>query len=79
MTLNLRSEEYTAFTSLLTGRKIEEASVSGWGVPGVTPDPYVYDNLYSKSPQNRWLINDPKLDELAQKQRVEIDWAHLEM
>jgi len=73
VTLNLRTDEYTAYTSVLAGRKIEEASISGWGVSGTTPDPYIYDNLYSQSPQNRWLINDPIIDDLAEKQRVELD------
>jgi ABC-type transport system substrate-binding protein len=73
VTLNLQTEEYTAYTARLTGRKIEEASVSGWGVSGVSPDPYAYDNLYSKSPQNRWLINDPQIDEWSEQQRVELD------
>ncbi|MEZ4552561.1 MAG: ABC transporter substrate-binding protein [Dehalococcoidia bacterium] len=75
ITLNLRTDEYTAYTSVLTGRKIEEATISGWGVSGTTPDPYVYDQLYSQSPQNRWLINDPVIDDLAQKQRTELDPA----
>jgi ABC-type transport system substrate-binding protein len=75
ITLNLRTDEYTAYTSQLTGRKIEEATITGWGVSGTTPDPYVYDQLYSKSAQNRWLINDPVIDDLAQKQRTELDPA----
>ncbi len=75
ITLNLRTDEYTAYTSILTGRKIEEATITGWGVSGTTPDPYVYDQLYSKSPQNRWLINDSVIDDLAQKQRTELDPA----
>jgi peptide/nickel transport system substrate-binding protein len=73
VTLNLRTDEYTAYTSVLAGLKIEEATISGWGVGGTTPDPYIYDNLYSKSPQNRWLIKDPVIDDLAEKQRVELD------
>jgi peptide/nickel transport system substrate-binding protein len=73
VTLNLRSDEYTAYTSLLAGRKIEEASVTGWGVGGTAPDPYAYDQLYSQSPQNRWRINDPVLDDLAVRQRTELD------
>ncbi|MSQ35521.1 MAG: ABC transporter substrate-binding protein [Dehalococcoidia bacterium] len=73
VTLNTKTDDYTAYTSMLTGRKIPEATITGWGVSGVTPDPYVYDNLHSKSPQNRWLINDPKIDELADKQRVELN------
>lgn len=73
VTLNLRTDEYVAYTSLLTGRRIEEASVSGWGVSGTAPDPYIYDNLHSQSPQNRWLINDPVIDDLAERQRVELD------
>jgi peptide/nickel transport system substrate-binding protein len=73
VTLNLRTDEYVAFTSLLTGRKIEEASVTGWGVSGTTPDPYIYDNLHSKSASNRWLISDPIIDDLAERQRVELN------
>jgi peptide/nickel transport system substrate-binding protein len=73
VTLNLRTDEYTAYTSVLAGLKIEEASITGWGVSGTTPDPYVYDQLYSQSSQNRWLIKDPTIDDLAQKQRVELD------
>ena len=73
VTLNTKTDDYTAYTSTLTGRKIQEATLSGWGVSGTTPDPYIYDNLHSKSPGNRWLINDPKIDELAEKQRIELN------
>lgn len=73
VSLKLSTPDYTSFTAMLTGRKIEEASGTGWGVSGAAPDSYAYDNLFSTSPANRWLINDPMIDQLAEKQRIELD------
>jgi ABC-type transport system substrate-binding protein len=37
--------------------------------PGMDPDTFAYDAMHSKSPKNYIKLNDPKVDELAAKQR----------
>jgi ABC-type transport system substrate-binding protein len=37
--------------------------------PGMDPDTFAYDAMHSKSPKNYIKLNDPKVDELATKQR----------
>ena len=41
--------------------------------PGADPDTFAYQTMYSKSPKNYYRINDPKIDDLVQKQRTIMD------
>ncbi|MCX6022484.1 MAG: ABC transporter substrate-binding protein [Chloroflexi bacterium] len=72
VTLKIQNIDYTSFNSQWVGRKFEEMAL-GWGTVSFDEDGYVYNQLYSQSPGNRWFINDPVLDDLVMKQRVERD------
>ncbi|MBM4415055.1 MAG: ABC transporter substrate-binding protein [Chloroflexi bacterium] len=65
--------EYTEFNSQWVGGKLPEVSTGGWPTIGFDADNYFYACLHSKSPGNRWQLKDPKLDELAEKGRLELD------
>jgi len=41
--------------------------------PGMDPDTFAYHAMHSKSPKNYIKLNDPKVDELAIKQRETFD------
>jgi peptide/nickel transport system substrate-binding protein len=75
ITLNARRVEYTEFNSQWVGDKLPEATTSGWGAAGFDADNYFYNQVYSKSPGNRWRISDAQIDTWAQQQRVELDPA----
>jgi peptide/nickel transport system substrate-binding protein len=67
------SVDYTEFNSTWIPRKLEEASTSAWQTAGFDTDNYFYNSVFSESPGNRWNLNDPKVDELAKAQQVELD------
>jgi peptide/nickel transport system substrate-binding protein len=73
ITLNARKADYTEFNSQWVPGKLEEATTSGWGAAGFDADNYFYNQVYSKSPGNRWRMSDSQVDEWAEAQRVELD------
>jgi ABC-type transport system substrate-binding protein len=72
ITLRLEKLEYTVYNSQWTGRKIEDAA-DGWQSAGFDIDNYFYRHIVSTSPSNRWRINNPQLDQLAERQSTELD------
>jgi peptide/nickel transport system substrate-binding protein len=73
MTLVPHKTEYTEFNSQWVGRKLAEATTSGWATPGFDADTYFYNQVYSTSPGNRHMLADPQIDQWADEQRVELD------
>jgi ABC-type transport system substrate-binding protein len=65
--------DYTEFNSTWVGGKLDEVTTSGWATVGFDADNFYYNQIHSASPGNRWRINDPKLDEMAEAQRFELD------
>jgi len=65
--------DYTEFNSQWVGAKLPEATTSGWATAGFDANNFFYNQLHSESPGNRWLINDPQIDEWAEAQSVELD------
>ena len=73
ITLNPRHVDYTEFNSTWVPGKLEEASTSAWATVGFDADNYFYSVLHSQSSGNRWQLNDPQVDALAEAQQVELD------
>ena len=73
LTLNPRHVDYTEFNSTWVPGKLEEASTSAWATVGFDADNYFYSVLHSQSSGNRWQLNDPQVDALAEAQQVELD------
>jgi peptide/nickel transport system substrate-binding protein len=65
--------EYTEFNSQWVGAKLPEVSTGGWPTIGFDADNYFYACLHSTSPGNRWQLKDSKVDELAEKGRLELN------
>ena len=65
--------DYTEFNSQWVGGKLADVSTGGWAAAGYDADNYFYAHLHSKSPANRWRLNDPKVDEWAEAQQIELD------
>jgi peptide/nickel transport system substrate-binding protein len=65
--------DYTEFNSQWVGAKLPDATMSGWGPSGFDADNWFYGQVYSKSPGNRWRINDPQIDTWADQQQVALD------
>ncbi|MGE0228787.1 MAG: ABC transporter substrate-binding protein [Dehalococcoidia bacterium] len=65
--------EYTEYNSQWTGRKLPEVSTGGWVTIGFDADNYYYNCLHSTAGGNRWNLNDPKVDALAEKQQSEVN------
>ncbi|MDA1061805.1 MAG: ABC transporter substrate-binding protein [Chloroflexi bacterium] len=66
------SVDYTQFNSSWITNSYEDAA-DGWAAQGQQADNWWFDHLHSTSGANRWGINDPELDRLAELQTVEID------
>jgi peptide/nickel transport system substrate-binding protein len=67
-----QNAEYNEFISQWTGKNVREAA-HGWTSASSDANQYFYNEVFSKSVQNRWKINDPQIDEWAVKQRGEMD------
>ncbi len=67
--------DYTEFNSQWVGGKLAEVTTSGWLTIGFDPDAWFYNIVYSKSPGNRWKLNDAQMDQWAAEQQVELDPA----
>jgi ABC-type oligopeptide transport system substrate-binding subunit len=65
--------DYTEFNSQWIGRKLPEVSTYGWATSGFDADNWFYGQIHSKSPGNRWNINDTQIDQWAEAQQVELD------
>ncbi len=65
--------EYTEFNSQWVGAKLPEVSTGGWVTIGFDADNYFYNVIHSASPGNRHQLKDPKIDELADKGRTELN------
>ncbi len=65
--------DYTEFNSQWVGAKLPDSTTSGWGTNGTDADNWFYGQVHSKSAGNRWRINDPQIDEWAEKQQIEFD------
>ncbi|MGI8549775.1 MAG: ABC transporter substrate-binding protein [Dehalococcoidia bacterium] len=72
ITIRPQKVDYTTFNSQWVGGTYKEAA-DGWYTLGFDANTYFYNQIYSKSPGNRWHINDPQLDEWALKQYGELD------
>ena len=74
ITVNLNSVDRTAFTALFNSSppSYPEAASGGFA-PAVTPTGFYADSITTGSPQNYWNLSDPKIDELAEKQKRELD------
>jgi peptide/nickel transport system substrate-binding protein len=66
------SVDYTQFNSAWIPADYEDAA-DGWAPQGQQADNWWFDHLHSTSPANRWKIDDPELDRLAEAQTVEVD------
>ena len=64
---------YGAYNSQWTGSTLEEASTSAWQTLGYDADNFFNLQVRTGSPANRWRINDPKMDEWADAQQIELD------
>jgi peptide/nickel transport system substrate-binding protein len=67
--------DYTEFNSQWIGRKLPEVSTYGWATSGFDADNWFHGQIHSKSPGNRWNINDAQLDQWAETQQTELDPA----
>ncbi len=65
--------DYTEFNSQWIGRKLPEVSTVGWATSGFDADNWFHGQIHSKSPGNRWNINDPQIDGWAEQQQTELD------
>jgi peptide/nickel transport system substrate-binding protein len=65
--------DYTQFNSQWVGGKLADSTLSGWGPSGFDADNWFYGQVNSKSPGNRWRINDPQIDEWSTQQQTELD------
>ncbi|MCX6021035.1 MAG: ABC transporter substrate-binding protein [Chloroflexi bacterium] len=74
VTVKVQDLDYTSYNSQWVGRKLEEMA-NGWGTVGFDADGFAYNQLHSKSLGNRSFVNDPMIDDLAIKQRAEVDPA----
>jgi peptide/nickel transport system substrate-binding protein len=73
ITMRSRSVEGTEFNLQWTARKGEADSFDGWSAAGSTAEHYVFGLHHSKSPGNRYRINDPQIDTWAEQHQVELD------
>jgi ABC-type transport system substrate-binding protein len=73
MTMRPRSVEGTEFNLQWTARKGDVDSFDGWSAAGSTAEHYVLGLHHSKSPGNRYRINDPQIDTWAEQHQVELD------
>ncbi|MBX7111008.1 MAG: ABC transporter substrate-binding protein [Dehalococcoidia bacterium] len=67
--------DYNEFNSQWVGAKLPDATMSGWGTAGFDADNWFYAQVQSKSPGNRWRINDPQIDAWADQQQTTLDPA----
>ena len=65
--------DYTEFNSTWVPGKLEEGCTSCWLTVGFDSDNFFYNSVHSKSPGNRWQLNDPQVDTWAEAQQVELD------
>ncbi|MXZ63361.1 MAG: ABC transporter substrate-binding protein [Chloroflexi bacterium] len=56
-----------------TSGEFEEASTSTYAPGGFQADHFFYDLVHSESPENLWMLNDPKVDGWAEGQQVELN------
>ena len=73
--LKATSVEYSQFNSQWTTRKGDAQAYDGWLSFSPTAEQYVYGLHHSKSPGNRYRINDPEIDAWADQHQVELDPA----
>ena len=73
ITMDSRHVDYTEFNSTWVPGKLEEASTSAWRTVGFDGDNYFFNMVHSESPGNRWKLDDPQVDALAEAQQVELD------
>ncbi|OAI41235.1 hypothetical protein AYO38_04185 [bacterium SCGC AG-212-C10] len=59
--------------STFYGGKFKHLAGTGLLGPGMDPDTFSYHALHSKSVKNYYFVNDPKIDDLAVKQRETFD------
>ena len=72
VTMKVESLDYTAYNAQLLGKKWTEAMRVN--VPAVAyPNGFFYDGVNSKGAGNRWFIEDARIDELATKQKTELN------
>lgn len=73
ISLDARRADYTEFNSQWVSGNLEEATTSGWATSGFDADNYFYNQIHSQSPGNRHHLEDSRIDEWAEQQRVELD------
>ena len=62
----------TEFTAVFNNTNYPEAASGGFA-PAFTPTGFYADSIISGSGQNYWYLNDPVLDDLAERQKHELD------
>jgi ABC-type transport system substrate-binding protein len=71
--LRASSVEYSQFNSQWTTRQGTSQAFDGWLAFNPSAQHYVYGLHHSKSPGNRYRINDPEIDAWADQHLVELD------
>lgn len=72
VTLNIQEQDYALYNNLLAKADYKQATWA-WGPAGADADIYFYETYHSKSPNNRYRVREPKVDDLAEKIRAEMD------
>ena len=65
--------DYTEFNSQWVPRMLPDASTSAWATSGYDADNWFHGQIHSKSPGNRWRIDDAEIDSWAEAQQIELD------
>ena len=75
ITLGGGKVDYTEFNSQWVPSKLPDFSTSAWSTSGYDADNWFHGQVHSKSPGNRWRMNDPEIDVWAEAQQLELDPA----
>ena len=70
--MEVQSLDYTTYNNQWVQRKYPEMAY-GWITLGLEANTWAYAHVHSQSPGNRFYINDPEMDKLAEAQRLERD------
>jgi peptide/nickel transport system substrate-binding protein len=71
--IQIETPEQTAFFEQLYSASWQDLIGMYFLTQGTDPDNFTYELMHSSSPKNIFHINDPRVDELCEQQRVELD------
>ena len=71
--VNFNVEDYTAFNEQWSVDRDYPEAADGWATSNPSAGGFYHAQVHSKSPNNRWYINDPEIDAWAESQQVDID------